>query len=235
MAAQQHKVLHVGLDPSRWVEQSQSKSAPELVHYPVIKVIPKDPHSPELSQLRAELSFYTHVIFTSQPAVRFLMDHLKVHGLPPLALRGKELLAVGQATAALIRKYGLEVSCVALEETAEGMVQQLESIPFNDSSYVLMPRSARARSILPDYLKKRQVKYKICSLYDTVSQRIEPLPDLESFDEVVFTSPSSVESFFEIFSKFPLNLQATPLGSVTQAALEKIPHFRTVPRKDLIK
>jgi uroporphyrinogen-III synthase len=52
-------------------------------------------------------------------------------------------------------------------------------------------------------------------LYETVAQRVEPVPDLRLFDEIVFTSPSTVDAFFEIFGHIPSGKKIVAIGPVT--------------------
>jgi len=85
----------------------------------------------------------------------------------------------------------------------------------------LLPRSAIARPLLSGYLLEHEIKHKICSLYDTITHRPNELPDLKDVGEIIFTSPSTVHAFFEIFSYVPENIQLTSLGPITRDVLRK--------------
>jgi uroporphyrinogen-III synthase len=61
----------------------------------------------------------------------------------------------------------------------------------------------------------------VCDLYDTVPQKLEPIPDLNAIDEIVFTSPSTVRAFVEIFRHIPQDKTLTCLGPITQEELQK--------------
>jgi uroporphyrinogen-III synthase len=45
------------------------------------------------------------------------------------------------------------------------------------------------------------------------------VPNLAAFDEIVFTSPSTIEAFLAIFGALPRDKILTPVGPVTEAAL----------------
>jgi uroporphyrinogen-III synthase len=56
-----------------------------------------------------------------------------------------------------------------------------------------------------------------------VIQKLEPIPSLASIREIIFTSPSTVEGFFDIFKGEPLeNKKLNCIGPVTENALAKI-------------
>jgi hypothetical protein len=46
----------------------------------------------------------------------------------------------------------------------------------------------------------------------------EPI-DLDVIDEVVFTNPLTVDTFFSIYPEIPLSIKLHPLGNVTREAL----------------
>jgi uroporphyrinogen-III synthase len=82
-----------------------------------------------------------------------------------------------------------------------------------------MPRSSLSRPILANFFNEREIRYQACDLYDTLSQWIEPKPDLDQVNEVVFTSPSTVKAFLEIFGGLPKGIKCLAIGPVTQQAL----------------
>jgi uroporphyrinogen-III synthase len=57
-------------------------------------------------------------------------------------------------------------------------------------------------------------------LYDTVTQKLEPKPDLNHVQEIVFTSPSTVLAFLEIFGALPKGKKLIAIGPITQQQLE---------------
>ena len=56
-------------------------------------------------------------------------------------------------------------------------------------------------------------------LYDTISQVIQPKPNLDHVDEIVFTSPSTVKAFIEIFGVLPRGKKCLAIGPITEQAL----------------
>jgi uroporphyrinogen-III synthase len=194
--------LYLGTDPSRYKAQGR------VIHYPVIRLIPRDI---PLSVFQ-DIPFYTHCIFTSRNTISIL----KEKGFPLGALQGKIIIAIGAATKARLEECNLTVAAVAYPETQEGVIELLKKMP---PSYVFLPHATLARDVLERFLIESQTRYQICDLYDTVTHRSEPVPSLDAVDEIVFTSPSTVRAFFEIFSSLPVGKKMICLGPITQEAL----------------
>jgi hydroxymethylbilane synthase len=165
---------------------------PGTIHYPIIRTTPREIAIPP----------YTHLIFTSKTAVRYFPE------TPTGAI-----IAVGQATAATVN-----ATHVAANECAEGVIDILETLDLSEA-HVLWPHSALSRPLITDYLRKRGIRFDAPILYDTEIHRPYDPPPLEPFDEILFTSPSTVAAFKELFGAFPDNCRLTPIGDQTAAAL----------------
>lgn len=169
------------------------------VHYPVIRT----EFCGNLEPARQLWPQITHVIFTSQTAVHYWPGPWD-----------KKIIAIGEATAGALRTKGL-IPLVAPFATQEGVIELIKEI----NGYFLLPRSKLARSALTDYFDRCNMPYLIVDLYDTVYQQLEPVPSLDDFDEIIFTSPSTVEGFLRIYGKLPQDKILTPIGPITAKAL----------------
>lgn len=198
--------LYLGTDPTRFECEGH------LIHYPIIKIIPRN--SPEIELSLQKFDAFTHVIFTSRNAASVFFQHKK-------DLSSKIVIAIGAATAQLLRCNGVEPRFVSEEETQEGVVKLLETLDLSDA-YFFMPRSSLSRPVLAQYFTEKGVRFEACELYDTVTQDLTFKPDLELVDEIVFTSPSTVKAFIEIFKELPKAKKLLAIGPVTKAALEKL-------------
>jgi uroporphyrinogen-III synthase len=170
---------------------------------------------PELKAVYARLDEFSHLIFTSKNGVKIFFSHLAQLNQ---VLQGKTVIAIGTVTAAHLSTIGFVPQSVAQEQTQEGVVQLLQTLSLDKAS-LLLPCSSLARPILAHWLTEKQVRFQACDLYDTVAQALEPKPDLDQVDEIVFTSPSTVRAFIEIFGSLPNDKQLTAVGPVTQRAL----------------
>lgn len=207
-----HTILYLGLDiPDYLKDQS-------VIHYPIIKIVPVPSDSPDIKTAFAELTQYTHIIFTSKNSVRIFVDYLLNFGWNLHHLDGKQIIAVGKVTAQCLEHAGIHVNLVSKLETAEGITHDLPQVLFGNS-YVFWPHSKLSRSVIPDFLKDNQIKFRDCILYDTVSQKPLPVPDLDKIDEIIFTSPSTVDAFMKIFGSLPRHKVLTAIGPITQVYL----------------
>ena len=209
-------ILYLGTDPSQFISR---RSDSRLIHFPVIKVVQRSLDNPDLKLAYEDLDQYTHLIFTSKNAVNVFFEHLSGLMKTSENLKLKTIVAIGTVTAEHLSYHGLFPQYIAHEETQEGIVQLLCQMDLKQA-YFFLPRSSRSRPILTHFLKENRFRYRICDLYDTVAQIPGPKPDLKLIDEIVFTSPSTVEAFLEIFGALPKNKKLTAIGPITERALD---------------
>lgn len=188
--------LYLGLDPKNF------SSPNRIVHYPIIRILP-------LPLCNLHFDPFTHWIFTSQTAVRILSSHLK---------KCPQVIAIGKATAACLKDCGVTPEFVANQETQEGIIALLEKEKFQDPHF-LWPRSKKARPVLASWMALQKWKLTEWPIYDIQVNRIEPLPSLDEFEEIVFSSPSIVDAFLEVFGDFPRHARFTTIGPVTREHL----------------
>lgn len=199
-------ILYLGTDPLSY--ETQGRCQGHLIHYPIIKIVPRPAHTIKAYK---ELSAFTHIIFTSKNAVKVFFEHHPV-------ISEKQLIAIGTVTAAHLTLQGYPPQYIAEQETQEGVIALLKQLDLKDPFFFL-PRSSQARPLLIQFFEDHQIRYSACDLYDTVAQRLEVQPDWEQIDEIVFTSPTTVRAFLEIFKKFPEGKKLTPIGPITENEL----------------
>ena len=183
-------ILYLGLDPSRFPER--------VTHYPIIEIYERENLQPYFDQLVN----YEHVIFTSRSAISIYKKYAQVD---------RPCIVVGKATAELAEEEGLRVSYIANLEQAEGVLEILENL----NSSFFFPHSVKARTLLTDYLKKREAL--AFPAYDTktTSKKL----DITLYDAFVFTSPSTVEAFLELYGEFP-DKELIAIGPITSEAIK---------------
>lgn len=211
------RILYLGL---------RAPTKAHLVHFPIIKTTPRSPHEPEIQRAFHRIREYTHLLFTSQTSVEIFFSFLPQFDINTKELKDKCWITVGKSTARLLRQNGFEVNISPEIETAEGVVEELKKIPLKNA-YLFWPRSALARPILNDFFNLERfnlhgIRFLDCIFYDTHTHQPGPLPDLNLFDEISFTSPSTVNAFFELFDEPPKHLKLTAIGPIT---LSRLNHF----------
>lgn len=208
-------VLYLGTDPTQFVRHGQFDG--HLIHYPVIDIVPKSIQDPNLKMAYDDLDEYTHLIFTSKNAVRIFFEHLREL---QRSLSKQTIIAIGPVTAAHLTASGASCHHLAEQETQEGVISLLNRLDMEDA-YVFFPRSALSRPVLAQYFKEREIRFQACDLYDTATAKRSPAPDLRQVDEIVFTSPSTVRGFVEIFGKLPRDKKLLAIGPITEQAIKE--------------
>lgn len=204
------KILYLGLDPTRFVHEG------ELVHVPLIEIVPRD-YAGELKQAFECLAEYTHVIITSPAAAKLYAHHASARQ------RSKVYVSVGKGTTQVLQQHGIEVAYTAPHPCAEGIVSLLKELDLT-SAHLFFPRSSLGRSVIGDYCTTHHIKLTMIDLYDTRPTH-HPLPDLSQFDEIVFTSPSTVHAFFARAPHHPDRAQCLAIGPITQRTLDGYWHL----------
>jgi len=202
-----NKTLYLGL--------SEKKGT---THCPLIEIIPRPFEREDIQDALKLFPHYTHILLTSKSAIPLLYNHLKKMNFLEM-WKSKETIVVGKATAACLREYQIEPTAIASNETAEGLTEALQSLSLNKQSWSFWPHSSRARNVIPDFYENQKWRLASCPFYDTKTRRPDPLPDLDHYNEIVFTSPSTIEAFIEVFGKIPKDKKLTCIGPVTANGL----------------
>lgn len=173
----------------------------EPVLVPGIRVEFADPGA--LDAAIHELPRYHWVIFTSRNAVEAVFRRTGT-------LAGPRVAAIGPATAAELRKHGVEPDLVAPKHVAEGVLETLGTVK---GLRVLLPQSDIARRALVLGLREQGALVDDVVVYHTHAERSER-PDLSGVDAVTFTSSSTVRGFLEA-GPVPPGAAVVCIGPVT--------------------
>lgn len=209
------RILYLGTDPTQFKQQLTTFD--DLIHFPIIKIVPRPFSDLLIRRAFADVENYTHFIFTSKHAVKIFREHLNLLN-QTLNVSIQRIFAIGKVTAHHLTTLDLSPHFIAAEETQEGVLQLLCSLDLKNA-YIFIPRSAISRPLLIHFLEEKNIRFVACDLYDTVTNKVDVLPDLNPIDEIVFTSPSTVKAFIEIFGALPLNKKLTPIGPITAKLL----------------
>ena len=204
------QILYLGLEVPEHLSKEQ------VVHCPLIKIVPRPKDDPEIIKAYINFQDYTLVIFTSKSGVAIFMEYARHFGMTQQQIQSKVYLSVGTQTAAALASHGIK-SLIAKEETAEGVVKELRQLDLSGVS-VLWPHSGLSRPIISTWLEQNRIRLRSVVLYDTIAN-LEKVPDLKTCDEIVFTSPSTIDAFLKLFKTLPKDKTLTCIGPVTQAYL----------------
>ncbi|MBR3112647.1 MAG: uroporphyrinogen-III synthase [Methanobrevibacter sp.] len=170
------------------------------------------------------------IIFTSPTTIvslnKFYPDFIKTLSC--------KLAVIGNKTGKLAEKNGMTVDLMPEDFTAEGLIEEFKKRGITDK-VIGIPRTASARPVLPEELEKLGNEIILAEAYkslfpmdeDAVKDLISKIENRE-IDAITFTSPLTVENFFEIvddkqkISKLlSENLLTVCIGPITAKVLEK--------------
>lgn len=193
---------------------------PEELHYPVIRIEPSPVDDPGIHATIAGLPKTSHLLLTSKTAVRLFYEALCAYSCSVENLAHIRILAIGKATASRIQHYGLPgPHAIAQQETAEGVLSLLEQEK-QAPTFVLWPHSALSRPLIEDYLEEKEIAHHCPAFYTSLPHNPGSLPASGSYNEILFTSPSTVEAFMALHGSLPNNKQLRAIGPITAEALK---------------
>ncbi len=202
------KILYTGLDPSRYKHEGT------LVHCPFIAIQPCNVEKKEVVAAFSQFDRFTHVVFTSRSSASIWLGMCQEKSIGKEIWKEKTIIAIGRATKSLLEEKGLAPNYTACPETAEGMVEILKTLDLKEA-HLFLPHSSLSRPLLRQFMKEQCITHTSCVLYETHFCCPQELPDLSMFDEIVFTSPSTVEAFCHCYGSFPNHARLTSIGPIT--------------------
>ncbi len=202
-----HTILYTGLECPK---EYHTRTDVHLIHCPLIEVVPR-PYA-QISDALSHLQKATHVIVTSKTAVYCLK--------PYLFLASKaQFLSVGKATTSTLENLGIHDILTAESECQEGLISLISAQPLQ-SPFFFWGHSALSRPLLKEFINKSAVPHIAFVLYDTRFKEPSLPISLDNIDEIVFSSPSTVEAFCHFFGSLPQNKKLSAKGQVTEQAIK---------------
>lgn len=183
---------------------------------PAIECVPPESYA-ALDAALARLDSYDWIVFTSANGVERFFARLQERmpaGRPAdaRALSHARIAAIGPATAAHLREYGIiadavpatyrgEAVCAAMQQVCEASGGTLAG------ARVLLPRAQVARRALPDLLRRAGAHVEVVPVYQTVVPHGESAESLARslregrVDAVTFTSSSTVRNLLALLDE----------------------------------
>src|SRR5215471_2411803 len=202
-----------------------------VIFCPTIETVPPDSWS-GLDESISRVSTYDWIVFTSANAVRFFNRRLSDLGLGISTIDSLTSCCIGPATASALASTGARVDVTAADSTAEGALQAI--IHYSGGAAAvkgkrfLIPRAQVARQFLPEELRKLGAAVDTVDAYKTVKPDLDRRAITSMLQErrisaITFTSPSTVEHFFDLVASPSLagllkGVLIACIGPVTAAA-----------------
>ena len=168
-----------------------------LIDYPLITIKNVDFVCPNMAD-------YDAIVFTSKNAVRSFCSKQR--------LLNQFIISIGSATTRCLAEHGIIANYQPERADSDELYGWLRAQPF---SRVLYPTSQRSRNALHEL---EMIEALITYHTEYAAQ---PKLELDGYIGVVFTSGSTVESFFALYQHFPQHLIAYVCGAQTERCARK--------------
>lgn len=196
-----------------------------------IEVVPKGPEAVKEFLEKLEKKKHDYCAFMSPQSVRILFDHAGKEAL--LALKSTNVIAVGPKTREALVDHGVSVRLMPAKFSSAGLAELLSLLKAKKEK-IIIPRSGAANEFATKALEDMGMKVDEVFLYTVRTAPVtfawNEFPDLllqKKVDAMIFTSASSVGSFFEIMEKvgsgnFQLDslTKVVSIGPLTSKELE---------------
>ena len=211
----------------------------ESIALPTIEIVPKDPGV--ILEFIKELKEKKHdyCAFMSQWAVKVLFDLAnrmnKTDQIISL-LNSRSIIAVGPKTKEILVNRGINVHLMPEKYSAKGLVDLFSKMDRLPQRRIIIPRSSASNDFIATALAKLDMNVDELFLYSVRTPNTNPvwkdfilLLENKRVDAIIFTSSSTVRSFFEISEKMSSDIPSLikgvkaviAIGPFTQQELRK--------------
>lgn len=207
-----------------------------VLEFPAIEIVPPESWGP-LDRSLAKLQEYHWVVFTSVNGVENVFERIHRMGKDSRIFAKTKIAAIGQMTEAALKEHGLRVDLRPERYTSEALAEKLEQSGEVAGRSFLLPRA----DIAPVYLrlKLQELRARVTEVVayrtrpsDAARKELHQWLKEEPIDYVLFTSRSTVQSFFQaVPKKLKRNLKTrfVSIGPVTSGTLR---HYGVHPFRE---
>lgn len=183
----------------------------DVVCTPLIEIVPVPDVQP-LQEAFQALEQGQYLLFTSRFAVQACEPWL--HTLPSQV----RVVSIGPATTSALMRAGIGPIEQVSKDNSFGVLEWFDAQP---RGAVLLPRSDLGLPIIPEGLGNRGFRVSTVTAYMNRMPLHPKLVNIDEFDRFVFTSPSTVQRFVQLYGALPTGKEMLTRGPVTQLELDK--------------
>ncbi len=204
-----------------------AEAGADVLTLPTIRIVPPTDRK-EFAAAVVDSPHYDWLIFSSPNGVKRFFEAFFAVYEDIRELGGARLAAVGAATAAELKKYGLMVDVMPQKAVAEELIAEFDrkADEFGGVANVTMlwVHSEKGRDVIYKELMKRQAIVDECIAYNTVPETEDPTGararmEAEGADWLTFASSSAVHNFMAMGIERPAGCRIASIGPVTTATL----------------
>jgi len=202
------KILFTGISKERFFNKGT------YIHLPLIKIAPLASYRKFDTHLK-NVGGFDWLVFTSRYGVKYFFERLQAIGLDSRCLSGVQIAAIGNSTKGVLLERGIHPELVPKEESSAGLLNEFKKINLENKK-IFLPRSDLSDKGLTDGVKKMGARVTASIAYRNEMPGDLPDLELESFDEIIFTSPSGVRNFMKRYGPVPATIKVSCIGEVTR-------------------
>jgi len=207
------KVLFTGLSRERFFEKGRT-----YFHLPLIKITPLGDYT-GFDKYLGNIEGFDWIIFASRYGVEYFFKRLLCAGRDSRALGGIKAAAIGNSTRLRLLDFGLTADLTPKKESSEGLLEEFKKTDVKGKK-IFMPRSDISDKGLSNGLRALGAEVTASFAYRNVMPEDLPDVDLNFFDEIMFTSPSTVRNFKKRYGRAPSRIKVSCIGDVTRKEFE---------------
>lgn len=205
-----------------FIEKLEALGA-EVIFCPTISIFPII--NSETEYIYNQIEDYQWIIFTSTNSIKIffeIFDKLKINRS---ILKDTKFATVGEKTSKKLSEYNFKSSLMPKTFTADYLLEEFKTIDIINKN-ILIPCSKIARKDLSEGLKKLGANSRFFAIYETIKPEVERLEieKITNSDYITFTSPSTVENFYQIYFELLKNFKAeiVCIGSITEKKVREL-------------
>ena len=201
------KVLFTGLSKERFFGDAT------YYHLPLISIGPLGDYREMDSHLK-KIDYFDWIVFASRYGVEYFFKRLKKIGYDTRALKNIKIAGVGNSTKSRLFDFGITTDLVPKEESSKGLIKEFQKIDLKGKR-IFLPRSDISDKGLEKAFQKLGAAVTTSFAYRNRIAKDLPDLDLKSFDEIMFTSPSTVRNFKTRYGSLPKDVDVKCIGKRT--------------------
>jgi uroporphyrinogen III methyltransferase/synthase len=209
---QKKSILYLGTYPEKYHVLGR------LIHFPMIAISGVKVKNARLLIQIVKLA--DSILLTSRCGVKYFFEFLAAQNFSFDALRSKTFIVIGADTEKQLNVYNFSAALVAQEETSEGLFERMRKSLRLKGRSIVFPRSSIANPYLHQKLSKAGATITEVVVYENTKPPYRELPS-EKVDQIIFTSPSTVQNFLTDYGKIPSSWTILAKGRRTQKSLRE--------------
>lgn len=166
-----------------------------------------------------------YVVFTSQHSISSTIECI-----PELLVEQENyiFISIGNTTTEALHNAGIKDVIQVEEDNRFGIIKwfEKEKEKYDEANAryedIIYPHSSLSPEDIPLALQELGFSVKSFVAYKNVMPEHPRLVNLNHFKRIVFTSPSTIDNFIELYGKLPENTEFITRGPITQKHLEEV-------------